>query len=163
MNEQVKPEAEEAEISEYFERVLPSLPSFLPTLAVFPTVLLALYPISPIIGFVAGGVLGVLAPLLMITKAPTIRIANGYLETAKARLPISVIKSVELIPKESSFSERGPKLNSRAFFVFQASVPELVKIELADPQDPTPYWLLSTRRGIEIERLVRELSGSESF
>ncbi len=154
MNERVNPAAQTRPLPDYFERVLPSLGSFLPTLAVFPTVLLALFPISPVIGYFAGGFLGLLAPILMITMSPTIKIANGILTTSKAKLPLAVISSVALIAKDQAFAERGPKLDARAFVVFQASVPELVKIELKDEKDPTPYWLLSTRRGSEIKRLI---------
>jgi hypothetical protein len=154
MNERVNPAAQNKPVPDYFERVLPSFGSFLPTLAVFPTVLLALFPISPIIGYVAGGFLAILAPLLMITMSPTIRISNGNISTSRAKLPLAVISSATVIEKDQAFAERGPKLDSRAYVSFQASAPELIKIELKDAKDPTPYWLLSTRRGVEIKGLI---------
>ena len=152
MNERVNPVSPTK--PDYFERVIPSFGSFLPTLAVFPTVLLALYPISPVIGCIAGGFLAVLAPVLMITLSPTIKITGGFVMTSKAKLPLALISSVAVIDKSKAFAERGPKLDARAYVAFQASVPELLKIELNDEKDPTPYWLLSSRRAGEIKRQI---------
>ena len=35
-------------------------------------------------------------------------------------------------------------------------VSEGVKIEINDPRDPTPYWLISTKRGADIKRALKK-------
>lgn len=50
---------------------------------------------------------------------------------------------------------KGPKLSPAAILLLRGDIGPVVKIEIADPQDPTPYLLLSSRRARE---LVRALS-----
>ena len=42
--------------------------------------------------------------------------------------------------------ERGPSLDARAWLSIRGWVDPVVKVTLADEKDPTPYWLVSTRR-----------------
>jgi hypothetical protein len=55
-----------------------------------------------------------------------------------------------VIAKDQIFQERGPKLEPAAFKVFQGTVKTAVKIEISDPSDPTPYWIISTRKPIQL-------------
>ena len=50
---------------------------------------------------------------------------------------------------------RGPELDARAYMNFRVSVGPVVRIQITDPVDPTPYWLTSTRHP---ERIVEILS-----
>jgi len=48
--------------------------------------------------------------------------------------------------------------NPRAYLALRFWVKTGVKIELADPADPTPYWLISTKKGRELkENITRNL------
>jgi hypothetical protein len=47
-------------------------------------------------------------------------------------------------------------LDTRAFTRFQIGVKSLVKIELVDPQDPTPYWLIATRNPEVLAGLINK-------
>jgi hypothetical protein len=44
----------------------------------------------------------------------------------------------------------GPALDARAFVCLRAWARTGVRVDLQDPLDPTPYWLLSTRRPQEL-------------
>lgn len=68
----------------------------------------------------------------------------------RASLDRTVIGELTQITQENIFAERGPKLDFRAFTVFQGTVKSAVKIQLNDPSDPTPYWLISTRRPAQL-------------
>jgi hypothetical protein len=43
-------------------------------------------------------------------------------------------------------AERGPNLDARAWTRFRAGIGAVVRLEIVDDADPTPYWLFSTRR-----------------
>jgi hypothetical protein len=45
---------------------------------------------------------------------------------------------------------RGVDLDARAFLKIRPWVKPVVRIELDDDNDPTPYWLVSTRRPKEL-------------
>ena len=42
----------------------------------------------------------------------------------------------------------------RAFLVIRGWVDPVVRVTLDDPNDPTPYWLISTRRPEELVRVL---------
>jgi hypothetical protein len=63
-----------------------------------------------------------------------------------ARIDRKFLGDVSVIPKEQIFEALGRDLNASAWLSIQASVKGLVKIEITDPEDPIPYWMVSTRQ-----------------
>jgi len=130
---------------QYRERVLPGLSFFLSGLALpfistlialpFIEELLWLVPTATYAAFLGFGFL--LAPVITITK--------DYLAVGKATIPRSVIGHAIEIKASDAFAERGPKLKANAYIRFQIGVKGLVKIEVLDESDPTPYWLFASR------------------
>ena len=51
-------------------------------------------------------------------------------------------------------SQRGAQLDARAWPLIRGWVSPVVRVTVTDPQDPTPYWLVSTRHP---EKLVEAL------
>ena len=51
-------------------------------------------------------------------------------------------------------AERGTRLDARAWLLLRGWLDPVTKIELRDPDDPTPYWLLSTRHPDELAAAV---------
>ena len=47
--------------------------------------------------------------------------------------------------------ERGPGLNPRAFLAIRFWIKGGIKVTLNDARDPTPYWLVSTKKAEEIK------------
>ena len=41
-------------------------------------------------------------------------------------------------------------LDARAYLCIRGWIPTGIRVAVADPQDPTPYWLVSTRRPEEL-------------
>jgi hypothetical protein len=134
----------------YHERVLPSIGSFLPVLLVAPTLWLMLLPIAPVVGVFAGLVISVFICIFMITNSPLIEVREGFLLVNTANISLDAIGDAVAIDKNSAFAERGPNLDSRAFLAIQASAPTMVKIRVTDPEDPTPYLLVSSRHPDEL-------------
>lgn len=52
---------------------------------------------------------------------------------------------------------RGPELDPAAFVLFRGTTQKLVKIEVVSKNDPTPYWLISSRKP---ERFAEALNAS---
>ena len=144
----------DSQATNYSERVLPHWSAVLPVLVIPPISFLTLLPFSSEAGLVLGVTLslGVLAAIWF--AAPQIAIDEQHLEVGSATLPRKFIGNVELIPASQAFVERGVNLSPAAYASFQASVKTMVKVEVTDPEDPTPYWLFSTRNGAEIKKLL---------
>jgi DUF3093 family protein len=62
-----------------------------------------------------------------------------------AHLPVSVVSRSAEVPKSAKSAALGRQLDPAAFVVHRAWVGPMVLLVLDDPDDPTPYWLVSTR------------------
>ncbi|OLT43209.1 hypothetical protein BJF85_02880 [Saccharomonospora sp. CUA-673] len=73
-----------------------------------------------------------------------------------AHLPLRYIGAVDVVGSEGKRKALGPELDPAAFVVNRGWIPTLVRIEVVDPEDPTPYWVVSTRRPEQLAELLRE-------
>jgi hypothetical protein len=88
-------------------------------------------------------------------RAPQIRVTKEKLYVGRASIPRDLIGEPVAISKSEVFSERGPKLDPAAYKVFQGSIKTAIKIPISDPQDPTPYWLVSTRNPTKLAIVLK--------
>lgn len=140
------PVSESQNRQSYIERVIPGPGAFIPLALIPPTAYLTLTPINEPLGIFIGVVATVGAVLALILLAPVIELSNSSLRIGKASIPRKFLGHATPIAAGDAFAERGPKLDARAFIRFQPTVKTLIKIELTDPKDPTPYVLFSTRK-----------------
>lgn len=109
-----------------------------------------------------GGVALLVLVGLVAASTARVRVAAGHLEAGGARLPLEVAAAVHPLDRAQTRRALGPEGDPTAYVVFRAWVPGSVLVELADPDDPTPYWLVSTRRpealAAAVERGRREAS-----
>jgi hypothetical protein len=73
-----------------------------------------------------------------------------------AHLPVDVVARSALVPRSAKSAALGRQLDPAAFVVHKAWVGPMVLLVLDDPDDPTPYWLVSTRHP---ERVLAALEG----
>jgi hypothetical protein len=83
---------------------------------------------------------------------------QGSLRVGSAVIPVQYLGAAFVISNQDAFAERGRNLNPRAFTRFQIGVNQLVKIEITDLEDPTPYWLISTRNPELLVSFLRKVS-----
>ena len=76
------------------------------------------------------------------------------LSAGPAHLPASVVASSAVIPASAKSAALGRQLDPAAYVVHRGWVGPLALVVLDDPEDPTPYWLVSTRHP---ERLLAAL------
>ncbi len=76
--------------------------------------------------------------------------SQGELHVDDARLPLEVIAEViPLTPEDRRFL-LGQASDPLAFVIQRPWIAGAVQIVLEDPSDPTPYWVISTRRPQEL-------------
>jgi hypothetical protein len=73
-----------------------------------------------------------------------------------AHLPVSVISRSAEVPKSAKSAALGRQLDPAAYVVHRAWIGPLVLLVLDDPDDPTPYWLVSCRHP---DRVLAALRG----
>jgi hypothetical protein len=74
-----------------------------------------------------------------------VQVTGGELRAGDARLPLRHVGHVDVVPREGKQVALGPELDPAAHLVHRAWVGPIVRIEVTDPDDDTPYWIVSTR------------------
>jgi hypothetical protein len=74
-----------------------------------------------------------------------------------AHLPASAIGRVEVLRGASARDARGRDADPHAYFVVRGFVRDAVRVWVDDPDDPVPFWLVSSRHP---EHLARALAGA---
>jgi Protein of unknown function (DUF3093) len=117
---------------------VPALPSWLPFALLLP----------------------VAATVLMWFGKTEVRVVGGSGETelwvGTAHLPVSVISRSAEVPRSAKSAALGRQLDPAAYVVHRAWVGPMVLLVLDDPDDPTPYWLVSCRHP---DRVLASLRG----
>lgn len=72
-------------------------------------------------------------------------------QAGRARLAHEHVGEVEVLGDAAMRSWHGPRADARAWLVHRAYVRTGVRIVVKDPADPTPYWLVSSRRAAELQ------------
>ncbi len=134
----------------FSEWQLPNFSSFLPHLLIAPAIWMTLAPFNGQIGAIVGVALTAATVALRFAVARRIIVTDTVLQLGKATLPLEFIGRAEAIAKEDQFFARGALADHRAFFQLKSGLPELVRIEITDPSDPTPYALVSCRKSSEL-------------
>jgi hypothetical protein len=98
------------------------------------------------VGWLVGfGCLVMLGSLAWVTS-PTIRVDGDGLHAARAVLPVTCISGVRAVSSEEIRVLRGPGADGRVFVTLRPwAATSGVLVSVADPMDPHPAWLLSTR------------------
>lgn len=79
-----------------------------------------------------------------------IEVRDGELVVDRAHLPIEVISRGVAVPASAKSAALGRQLDPAAFVQHRPWVRTMALIVLDDADDPTPYWLISTRRPAEL-------------
>ncbi|GHE35246.1 membrane protein [Streptomyces longispororuber] len=95
-----------------------------------------------------GGLVGGTALAAVLTSAygsVRIRVVAGFLVAGDAKIPVSALGTPQLLDAAEARAWRTHKADPRAFMVLRSYIPTALRVEVTDPEDPTPYVYLSTR------------------
>jgi hypothetical protein len=111
---------------------------------------IAFVPVSTTLGVAVG--FGVLALGLfsLVLTAPVVRVDATTLRAGEANIPRDLVGRVVALDAAATRTELGPQLDARAFLCQRGWIHTAVRVELVDPLDPTPYWIVSTRHPDEL-------------
>ncbi len=73
-----------------------------------------------------------------------------------AHLPVSVVSRTAEVPRSAKSAALGRQLDPAAFVVHRGWVGPMVLLVLDDPDDPTPYWLVSAKHPDKVLAALRE-------
>nr|WP_236789409.1 DUF3093 domain-containing protein [Amycolatopsis sp. GM8] len=97
-----------------------------------------------------------MAAWLLTMGRAKVAVTDRRLLVGKANLPLGFVGEVEIVPKERKRKAMGPELDPAAFVLHRGWVGPVVRVHLTDPEDPTPYWVFSTRKPETVAELLRK-------
>ena len=105
-------------------------------------------------GFSAGPVGGVVAAVaglavataIFLQSAVLIEVDDTMIRIGRAQIEHRYIGRAEALDAQQTRRRAGMEADARAHLVLRPYVGTAVEITLDDPEDPVPYWLVSTRR-----------------
>lgn len=72
-------------------------------------------------------------------------VADGWLRVGRAKIEAHHIGGASALDTHETWRVAGPDADARAFLMLRPYLRRAVRIDLSDPADPTPYWLVSSR------------------
>ena len=140
----------------YKERVLPTVYFYIASITLPLSLFLVALPFSEVVSISLALASIPLVLVLSWLGSPLIALNEQTLSIGQASIETKYLGKAEVVSPQEAFLERGVKLDSRAFTKFQIGVKQLVKIEIQDKQDPTPYWLIATRNPEVLAGLINK-------
>lgn len=88
---------------------------------------------------------------LSSTKIMVVKKDDGlWLYAGPAKLPADVVSRTLVVPPTAKQAAMGRQLDPAAYVLHKGWIPTMAMIVLDDPEDPTPYWLISTKEPQEL-------------
>jgi len=82
----------------------------------------------------------------LIVNTPLIQVDELNFRVGRARLPLQFVGKIQVLDDAQSRRARSTDANSNAHFQLRGGIKGSVIVEVIDPQDPHPYWQVSTRK-----------------
>jgi Protein of unknown function (DUF3093) len=99
------------------------------------------------------------AAVLILLGRHRIQLAGDELWVGPAHISIRHLGPAEVIGPCAKRRALGPELDPAAFVLHSPWIGAMVRVELIDPRDPTPYWIFSVRRAEELAALLATRTG----
>lgn len=130
---------------DYRERLSPSLWVLVSAAVCGPMAALVLVPIAATISLAVGIAVSVGLVALLVAISPVVEIRDGMLRAGRARIPVQLLRAGAAFEGDAARSARGAGLDPRAWHLLRGGIDQVVVIPVEDPDDPTPYWIVSSR------------------
>ena len=99
---------------------------------------------------------GVLMVALFVAYGrPQVAVADGVLRAGRAHIGLEHVGEVTALDAEGVRRQAGVDADARAHLLLRPYLKRGVRIDIDDPADPTPYWLVSCRRPDALVTAVR--------
>jgi hypothetical protein len=89
--------------------------------------------------------IALMTPLFLSYGGAVVSVADGEFRAGRARISTEFVGEVTELDADATRLTAGRDADARAFLVLRPYLKRSVRVALTDPQDSTPYWLVSTR------------------
>lgn len=142
----------------YHERLTPSTGLWVAAVPISASFgLVWLVVVGPLAAAVISGLAVALAVAALLRSSAQVEVTDRQLRAGRAVVPRDLLGPVTVLTSEQMRALRGPQADARAYLCQRSWIGGGVQVPVRDPQDPVPYWLISSRSP---QRLAAALSGA---
>ena len=111
-------------------------------------------------GWVAWGATAVCVALTLMMflniGSARITVVDGVLHAGPAHIDLHFLGDTEVLDAEQTRNTAGRDADVRAYMLVRPYLKQSVRVTIEDPRDPTPYWLLASRRPGELAAVLSD-------
>ncbi|MGO2139445.1 MAG: DUF3093 domain-containing protein [Leucobacter sp.] len=138
----------------YRERLLPGVGFFGAWLLLIPATALVMTPINKGAAIPVAVGLYVLVALIFVALSPVIAVENGELRAGRASIPLKFVGEVTPLGQDALRNVIGPGADARSYMVVRGWIHRGVQVEITDESDPTPYWVITSRKPLALKEAL---------
>ena len=101
----------------------------------------------------------VLGGLTMASRG-RVRVVDDVLHVPGARIPLSFVGGSTPLDRAAVRQVLGPLAQPRAYVTTRPWLPGAVRVQIEDPEDDTPYWLVGTRDPVRLAQVLQSRTRS---
>lgn len=105
--------------------------------------------------------MAVAAAVLLTYGSARISVGDATLRAGRAHIPVALLGAATALDGDALRRAAGVDADARAFLLLRPYLSRGVRVEVLDPADPTPYWLLSSRRPDELVAALDRVGGTD--
>lgn len=116
------------------------------------TMLVASFWLALVVALPATAAWGITAVMLvgmaafyLVYGGVRVVVRDGWFHAGRARIEVTLLGEATALDAAETRRVAGVDADARAHLVLRPYLKGAVRVELTDPADPTPYWLVSTR------------------
>ncbi len=106
----------------------------------------------------SGLALALLAALLVSYGNARVGVDAAWFRAGRARIEAAHLGDATALDAEETRRVAGPEADARAYLLLRPYLKRAVKVEITDPDDPAPYWLVSSRHPDELAAAIARLT-----
>ncbi|NPD06329.1 DUF3093 domain-containing protein [Nocardioides sp. zg-1308] len=95
---------------------------------------------------VTAGALAVMVALFVSYGSARVAVDRQAFRAGRAQVPLEHVGAVTPLGADDVRRLAGVEADARAYLLLRPYLKRGVRVDIADPADPTPYWLVSCRR-----------------
>ena len=110
--------------------------------------------------WVVTGVAGALTVALFLGYGGArVQVDGRRFLAGRAHIDVGLLGAVTALDAAGTRRQAGVDADARAYLLLRPYLKRAVRVDLRDPADPTPYWLVSTRRPEELANALTDAAG----
>jgi hypothetical protein len=99
--------------------------------------------------------LALLVTLFVSYGRPVVSVDATTFRAGRAHVPLDLVGEVTALDADGVRRQAGVDADARAYLLLRPYLKRGVRVDIVDPDDPTPYWLVSCRRPEDLVSAVR--------